>query len=170
MTVYDRLKRYKAKKSRCEYLKLQLDGLIDSIQNGHGISETREETIEGVALRTNTEGMPTGGFDESKTERIALNIDKERAKLRANTNQMFEQRKVLEQELAPIEKEVKETETMLSVLGKEHRFVIEKWFFDGLRIAQIQDAFYDEFKNYPCYKTIQNIKSKAVKKMSYVIR
>ena len=169
MTVHERLKRYKLQKARVDYLKLQLEGLLDNIKYGHGITETKEETIEGVTFRKNVSDMPMGGgYESSKTERIALNVDDDMLKLKADTNRLFEEKREMEQKIIIIEQEVKVTETVLSALNYEERFVIEKWFFDQMRITYIQDAYYDKFKKYLCYATVKNIKSKAFEKMEKV--
>ena len=170
MTVYERLKRYKCQKTKYDLLKLELDGINDNIKNGHGIQETKDEMIEGMTFRRSIDGMPPpSGNSESKTERVALNLDKERDRLKPNTNKLFEEKRALEQRLAPIEKEVRETEIILSVLGKEEKLVIESLFFDGLRIPFVQDAYYLAFKSYPAYNTIRRMKERAISKMEEVI-
>lgn len=169
MTVYDRLKRYKTLKSRCDYLKLQLEGINDNIKNGHGITESKDEMIEGMTFRRSIDGMPPSGNSESKIEKIALNLDKEKERLKGNAEHLFEEKRILEQRLAPIEREVKKTEIILSVLGKEEKLVIESLFFDGLRIPFVQDAYYLEFKSYPAYNTIRRMKDRAISRMEEVI-
>jgi hypothetical protein len=170
LTVYDRLKRYKCQKTRYELLKLELDGIKDNIRNGHGIQETKDEMIEGMTFRRSIDSMPPpSGNSESKTEKIALNLDKERDRLKPNTNKLFEEKRSLEQRIAPIEREIKETEIILSVLGKEERFVIESWFFDGLRIPMIQEGYYQKFKSFPAYNTIRRMKDRAISRMEEVI-
>lgn len=169
MTVHERLKRYKTQKARCDFLKLQLEGLQDNIRNGYGISETKDETIEGMVFRRSINGMPPSGSNQSKTECIALDIDKEIERLKPNTNKLFEQKHILEQQIAPIEKEVMETEAGLSVLGKEERLVIESWYFDRLRIPLIQEAYYQKFKSFPAYNTIRRMKDRAISRMEEVI-
>jgi hypothetical protein len=167
--VYDRLKRYKPQKTRYELLKLELDGINDNIRNGYGISETKDETIEGVAFRRGIDGMPPSGNSDSKVERIVLNLDKERQSLKGDIDKLFEEKRIFEQRLAPIEREIKETEIILSVLGKEEKLVIESWFFDGLRIPLIQEAYYQKFKSFPGYNTIRRMKDKAISRMEEVI-
>ena len=61
--------------------------------------------IEGLLTFRSIDGMPPpSGNSESKTERVALNLDKERDRLKPNTNKLFEEKRTLEQRLAPIEK------------------------------------------------------------------
>jgi hypothetical protein len=133
MTIEERLKSYSKNKARIGYLKLQLEGIMDNIKYGMGIEESDADTIEGMTYHRNIDGQPMGSGVSSKTERVALDYRCEQEKMvNPDGESIMMLRRVVEQEIRYLEREVAMVDAIMSALGEEERYIITRLYIDKM--------------------------------------
>ena len=156
MKVEDRLKEYKANISKINLLNVEEKELLRQL-------ELNKPSYITAAHISDTPPSKTNKFS-SQVENFVI----EQEKLDKRNNQIRIRLAEIAEERFRYQCQIDRVDALLDCLGAEERFIVEKFYFDKLKMRYVQEEYKKRFGEYRETKTLQLIKKNALQKMQKI--
>ena len=156
MKVEDRLKEYKANISKINLLNVEEKELLRQL-------ELNKPSYISAAHMSETPPSQTNKFS-SQVENFAIKQEK----LDKRNNQIKIRLSEIADDRFRYQCQIFKVDALLDCLGAEERFIVEKFYFDKLKLRYVQEEYKKRFGEYRESQTLQIIKTQALKKMQKV--
>lgn len=164
------LRSYKSNLAKIQLYKIEIEGLEEMLAVGKvSVIEDERDCIEGFCMKANTvTDMPIHKSIKSSTEKAALSYRDEQNWEPEDSYSIRNKIREVKSRKYRLEMEIKQVDTMLTVLSKEQRFIIEQYYIEGYRWPEIQEQFELNFKQLYTLNTLYAWRDKALEKMDSV--
>ena len=170
MNIEKCLREYREKTARIAVLELEMEGLKDEIIKSTGITETDDETIEGMMFRRSEGG---GGSNEvsSKTERVALKfrVEQDRLGEPQEVSYLYDEIRKRQGELKRLQGEIDPMKIAIEGLSDKEKLIIKEFYINSNTWYTVSSIHQKVYGQYIVKETCQKIRNKAFCKLRRIL-